>query len=98
MSGPTCPTQSFDGSPEPGCDDLPVPGATILVLSPDRLPVGETNSRADGSFIVDLEPGTYLVAPQPVQGLLATPEARTVVVEAGETSQVGELRYDTGIR
>jgi hypothetical protein len=58
--------------------------------------VGRAASDGSGRFFVELPPGSYLVAGQPVEGLMAPPEPVEVEVTEGESTV--ELAYDTGIR
>lgn len=98
VSGPTCPTEPAERSPSPGCEDQPVPGATIVVLTPDGQEVTQVTADAAGSFRVELKPGAYRIAPQPVDGLLGTPDESRATIIAGESITLAPLRYDTGIR
>jgi hypothetical protein len=51
----------------------------------------------DGIFFLPVEPGSYVMEPQPAEGLMGTAQEQSVVVVAGERSDVMVV-YDTGIR
>jgi hypothetical protein len=94
-AGPTCPVVL--DPPDPACADRPVQDAGILVLAEDGVVVARTVTQADGSFTVQVPPGSYTVVFQPVQGLLGTaPPQEVVVVDAPVAGVDGA--YDTGIR
>ena len=59
--------------------------------------VSTVRTDAARRFAVELPAATCRLHPEPVQGLLGTPEPRTVSVRAREVSRVA-LSYDTGIR
>jgi len=59
QTGPTCPVLRHP--PQPGCEDRPVEGATILVLDTQRRPVAEVTTDSEGKATVGLEPGGYIV-------------------------------------
>jgi hypothetical protein len=95
LAGPQCPVQK--SPPDPGCEDRPVAGAEVRISrSPDDSVMSVTTDRA-GTFLISLEPGVYVITPQPVPGLLGTAAPVTVTVEPGRGTTV-ELAYDTGIR
>ena len=90
-AGPTCPVERV-GSP---CPEQTVAGAVVSVLR-DGHEVTRFTTRADGSFRVALDPGTYELDPTsgrpfPIGGPVS------VVVRAGSYTHV-DLHYDTGIR
>ncbi len=92
-AGPTCPVVRPS---DPACDDRPVAGATIHVKSGDGGEVATLTADGDGRFAVDLEPGAYVLAADPVPGMMNGPEPLAVTVPVG-TATV-QLAYDTGIR
>ena len=94
LAGPQCPVEK--DPPDPACADKPVAGAVIEITRPDKSVVSVTTGE-DGTFLIRLAPGEYLVTPRPVEGLLGTAPPVAVVVEAGRTVSI-ELGYDTGIR
>ncbi len=91
LIGPTCPVQRQD-SP---CPDQPYQ-ASIQVLGADRELVLEFQTDAQGSFRVELEPGTYTLVPLS-PGVLPRAEEQVVQVEAGRFTEV-IIQYDSGIR
>ena len=92
-AGPTCPVVRPN---DPTCGERPVPGATIHVKASDGAEVATLTADAAGRFAVDLEPGTYTLAADPVPGMMNGPEPLTVTVPVGTAT--AQLSYDTGIR
>jgi hypothetical protein len=95
-SGPTCPVVT--NPPNPGCADRPVAGAILVFYDASGREAARTTSAADGTFSVELAPGAYRLVAQPVQGLMGTPAAMDVGVEAGQPMTGVTVSYDTGIR
>jgi hypothetical protein len=93
LAGPTCPVVTPG---DPGCNDRPVNGATILIRDANGTVVAELTTDAAGRFQVVLPPGSYRVEPQPVEGFMGT--APSIDVMVGGTFQVVQISYDTGIR
>jgi hypothetical protein len=60
--------------------------------------VTRATSGADGTFAVSLAAGSYTLVPQPVEGLMGTPQPMPFVVEGGKAEPPLEVAYDTGIR
>jgi hypothetical protein len=90
-SGPQCPV-AVAGSP---CPDQPWVGV-IRVLTLEGARVGEVHTAADGTFAIDVEPGTYQVVAVTSGGPGgARPEQ--VQVPPGAQARV-HLQVDTGIR
>lgn len=96
IAGPTCPVVT--DPPDPDCADRPVGGAVLVFTSAAGAKVSLTTSLADGSFSVELEPGSYRVVPQEVDGLMGTAAPIDVEVEAGQPMAEIIVSYDTGIR
>lgn len=94
-SGPSCPV--VRDPPDPECADRPVEGARIVVLGPGGREVAHITTAADGSFEVELAPGTYRIVPGPVEGLMGTAGEQDVEVVDGHMVEIS-LLYDTGIR
>ena len=90
--GPMCPVVQA-GSP---CPDRPWTGA-IRVTTTTGSTVTETRSGADGTFSVDVPPGTYDVAAVPENMGPPTAESQRISVVAGATAKVA-LTLDSGIR
>ncbi len=93
-AGPTCPVMRFP--PDPACDDRPVAGAVLVILSRDEKEVTRVESNDEGRFEIRLPNGAYLLRPQPYDGLLGTAPAQEFKVD-GEPVAL-DIAYDTGIR
>jgi hypothetical protein len=97
MAGPTCPVEQ--DPPDPDCAERPVAGAEIVVLDASGSVVARVTTEEDGTFRVALEPGSYQLVPQPVDGLMGgAPAAVAVDLEADRVPAPVNLAYDTGIR
>lgn len=95
-AGPTCPVER--NPPDPACADRPLAGA-VLVFSDDAgREVARVSSGADGTFAVELAPGSYHLTVEPLDGLMGTPGPIDFEVEAGQPAVVLQVSYDTGIR
>ena len=96
-AGPTCPVVT--DPPDPSCADRPVDGAVLVVTTADGAEVGRATTDADGAFALTLPPGMYRLTPQPVDGLLGTPEPISFAVLTGSAPiDLSPISYDTGIR
>jgi hypothetical protein len=95
LAGPTCPVQKEP--PDPDCADMPVTGAVMVVFDRSGNEVTRVTSNPNGFFQIVLDPGTYRIEPQPVEGLLGTAAPFELDIFAGETIEV-TVFYDTGIR
>jgi hypothetical protein len=97
VAGPTCPVVT--DPPQSGCEDRPVAGAEIVIVSGAGDEVATVTTGDDGRFAVDLAAGRYEVRPQPVEGLMhkAQPLPMTVTVTIAQPVSV-KISYDTGIR
>jgi len=95
-AGPTCPVQRQP--PDPACAERPVAGAHVRVTRPDGVLVATVTADVAGHFTLELAPGTYVVAPQPVEGLMGTPAEQDVTVAADGSMAEVSFSYDTGIR
>jgi len=94
-AGPTCPVEQDPA--DPACDDRPVAGAVLIVRTTAGEVIAEVTTSSDGTFTVNLAPGSYTLVAQPVEGLLGTPgEQRLLVVDAPLAGI--DVSYDTGIR
>jgi len=94
-AGPTCPVVT--NPPNPNCAERPVAGAELVILDPDGNEVARTSAGEDGTFNIELAPGSYRIVPQPVDGLMGTAAPVDFVVDAGEPTEL-QISYDTGIR
>lgn len=96
LSGPTC--SVVQDPPDPACADRPVSGAVLVVLDGGGSEVARATTDVQGGFTIDLEPGTYTLVPQPVEGLMGTPAPIPFTVTADEPLASLTVSYDTGIR
>lgn len=94
LAGPTCPVETLG---DPACAPRPVAGATVTILDGQGTSVATVVLDAQGSAIVALPAGNYVVKAQPAAGLMGTPEAMKVTVVGGALTPI-VLSYDTGIR
>ena len=78
--------------------ERPVAGAILVFTDEHGTEVARITSRADGTFLVELAPGSYRMTPQPVDGLMGTPEPMDVEVASGQPMAELQVSYDTGIR
>jgi len=95
LAGPVCPVERIP--PDPACAARPVTGATVVIRDASGAEIARTVTAADGSFLVELRAGEYVVEPQPAEGLLGTAAPQNVTVADGAVAAV-QLDYDTGIR
>ena len=95
-AGPTCPVER--DPPDPNCAERPVAGAVLVFTDAAGTEVGRVTSAPDGTFRIELAPGTYRVTAQPVGGLMGTPEPMDAEVVAGQPMTELQVSYDTGIR
>ena len=95
LAGPTCPVQK--DPPDPDCADRPVTGAVLVVFDSNGREVTRAASNPNGFVQIVLDPGSYRLEPQPVEGLLGTAAPFEIDIRAGETVEV-TIFYDTGIR
>lgn len=93
LAGPTCPVEQAGQSP---CVRS-LSGATILALNSAGHELGRAVSDANGAYFMRLSPGTYRIAPQPLEGMMRAPAESTVTVPDGAPVRL-DLQYDTGIR
>ena len=94
-AGPVCPVEQVP--PDPACAARPVAGAVLVIRDRSGAEVQRIKTAADGSFAAKVAPSAYVVEPQPVEGLMGTPGAQDVLVNAGPATTI-EIVYDTGIR
>ena len=95
-AGPTCPVER--DPPDPACAERAVAGAVLVFSDASGAEVARATSDAEGTFAVELAPGAYRLMPQPVEGLMGTPAALEVEVEAGQPMTEVQVSYDTGMR
>ena len=91
--GPTCPVQRIN-SP---CPPRPL-ATTVVVRNQQGIEVKRFHSGGDGSFKVDLAPGTYTLVGLPIgASFLPRPIPTTATVAKGAYTTVN-VEYDSGIR
>lgn len=95
IAGPVCPVEQ--NPPDPGCAPRPVEGAVLIVRGEDGAEAGRAQTDGRGFFELALDPGSYTLEPQPVEGLMGTAAPVSFTVEDG-TSTPLTVEYDTGIR
>ena len=96
-AAPTCPVER--NPPDPACAPRPVSGAVLVVRRADGSVIARATTARDGSYRLDLAPGLYLLVPQPVTGLIGTPQPVGFRVPDGASDPVRiDIQYDTGIR
>lgn len=99
LLGPTCPVEPAPGAPsDETCVDMPLDEAGIVIVDDEGSQSMRLTTGLDGSFTADLAPGEYRLIPQPVEGLLGTPQPVAVIVTAGKVTRIDPIVYDTGIR
>jgi len=89
--GPICPVMK-EGEP---CPDKPYQ-AEIVIEDSNGRQVARFQTDSDGRFRVALEPGEYVIVPQPGEGIEFAGQ-QTVTVNANQWLNV-PISYDTGIR
>ena len=96
-AGPVCPVER--DPPDPACAPRAVEGAVLVVTDSTGREVARVTSAAAGRYEIRLQPGTYEMTPQPVEGLIGTPGPIPLRVTApSEVPQRVDIAYDTGIR
>ena len=95
LAGPVCPVETVP--PDPACAPTPVPGALVVVRDAAGAEVTTVTLGDDGTAVVELPAGAYVLDAQPVEGLMGDPGPVSVTVIDGVATPV-ELGYDTGIR
>ncbi len=93
-AGPICPVAHFPPNPE--CDDQPVAGAVLVIKTLDGHELRRVESNREGLFATRLAAGSYLLEPQPHDGLLGTAPPQEFIVETEPVELL--VGYDTGIR
>ena len=95
VAGPVCPVERIP--PDPACAPRPVEGAVLIVRGEDGAEAGRAQSDGRGFFELALEPGSYTLEPQPMEGFLGGASPVSFTVEQGTSTPV-TVEYDTGIR
>jgi hypothetical protein len=84
--------------PDPSCADRPVEGAILVVTDSTGREVARATSGANGDFSIPLRQGSYVLVPQPVQGLMGTAGKMDFAIGSSGPSVTLDIQYDTGIR
>jgi hypothetical protein len=95
VAGPTCPVETEP--PDPNCLPEPVSEALVTLRYPNGSEFS-TMSDEDGSFRIVAPAGEPTVVFGEVAGLMGTLDSLSVSLDPGETVDLGEIAYDTGIR
>jgi Carboxypeptidase regulatory-like domain len=82
---------------DPACDNRPVGGAVLVATGAGGVEVARVTTDASGQFRTGLQPGSYTLEPQPVQGLMGTAAPMPFTVTDGAETFLA-VGYDTGIR
>jgi hypothetical protein len=94
-AGPVCPVERVP--PDPACAARPVADATILVVDAEGKTVATVATGADGTVLVAVPAGTYVLQPQAVTGMMGGAQPVNVTVVDGAATPAA-VSYDTGIR
>ena len=96
LIGPVCPVVRIGQGDQ--CADQPYPGNLSIRTTAGDQEVTQIMADAQGSFAVDLAPGTYQIVPlSPPGHILPRGMPQTVTLDHGMTTIV-EVHYDSGIR
>ncbi|MGZ6340768.1 MAG: hypothetical protein ACXWMX_02855 [Candidatus Limnocylindrales bacterium] len=94
--GPICPVERVP--PDPACAPRPVANAVLSITDAAGGEVARATSGADGRWAAAVPAGSYRLVPQPVGGLMGTPQPIPFEVVAGGVAPKLDVEYDTGIR
>ena len=96
LIGPVCPVVHIGQADQ--CADQPYPGNLSIRTSAGDQEVTQVAADAQGSFAVDLAPGTYQIVPlSPPGHILPRGMPQMVTLDVGVTTTI-EVHYDSGIR
>jgi len=96
LIGPVCPVVRVGQGDQ--CADQPYSGNLSIRTQAGDQEVTQITADPQGSFAVDLAPGTYQIVPlSPPGHILPRGVPQTVTLDAGVTTTV-EVHYDSGIR
>ncbi len=94
LAGPVCPVERPNDS---ACGPRAVEGAVLVVRGVGGTEVARVTTDGSGLFRIDLQPGSYTLEPQPVDGLMGTAAPMPFSVTSGSETHLA-VAYDTGIR
>ena len=95
FSGPTCPVVGPDTGDE--CDDQPYAGTVIVRTEDGNREVARFTADESGDFEIALNPGVYMLVPQPGENGFPFAGDQVVQVHPDAFTDVTIL-FDTGIR
>jgi hypothetical protein len=75
-----------------------VAGAVLVVTDGGGREVARVTSAANGDFSIPLPAGSYVLTPQPVEGLMGTAGKVDFTIAPGGPPITFDVQYDTGIR
>jgi hypothetical protein len=93
LAGPTCPVEQAENP----CDPLRPPRVSLIVERSSGEQVASVLARNGRGSLDGLDAGRYNLIPQPVDGLMGTPEPVAFSIAAGGLTRL-QITYDTGIR
>ena len=91
----TC-TGGVNGEIAVDCTNLQPFEATLTIYDENVIVVKTVDTKSDGTFIVELAPGTYYIHPQNNGGFPKAADFQVVVTD-GEVVEL-TIQYDTGMR
>jgi len=94
-AAPTCPVERVP--PDPACAPRPVANATIRVVDDQGTTVATVATGADGTVLVTVPAGDYVLQPESVDGMMGGAQPVNVTVVDGSATPA-VISYDTGIR
>ncbi len=95
LTGPTCPVVGPDSGDE--CDDQPYAGTVLVRTEDGSREVARFSADESGVFEITINPGAYLLVPQPGENGFPFAAAQVVQIQPDAFTNVTIL-YDTGIR
>ena len=96
LIGPTCPVVRLDRLDQ--CQDRPYPARVSIQTADGTSEVTQVTTDDQGRFLIDLDPGTYLIVPLTLPGhILPRGIPQPVTLDPGVVSTV-IVHYDSGIR
>ncbi len=94
LAGPVCPVERPNDS---ACSPRAVEGAVLIVRGVGDTEIARVTTDGSGQFRIDLQPGSYTLEPQPVDGLMGIAAPMPFTVTSGAETHLA-VAYDTGIR
>ncbi len=91
------PVKPFFGGQISGGNYIPYAAEVTILTADGSDEVTAFTADANGSFKVFLEPGTYLLRPEPGGPVFPRAESKVIEIEKERLTQV-DIVYDTGVR